>query len=53
MISPKAFLVAIAAITASTRSYADELSVLDGKLLPGDPNQPTYIDLKPEREQER
>jgi len=30
-----------------------ELSVLDGKLVPGDPNQPTYIDLKSEREQEK
>jgi hypothetical protein len=30
-----------------------ELSVVDGKLLPGDPYQPTYIDLKPEPEQER
>jgi hypothetical protein len=30
-----------------------ELSVRDGKLIPGDPNQPTYIDLKPVREEER
>ena len=30
-----------------------ELTVVDGKLVPGDPNQPTYIDLKPEREQEK
>jgi hypothetical protein len=30
-----------------------ELSVADGKLLPGDPAQPTYIDLQPEREEER
>jgi hypothetical protein len=30
-----------------------ELSVIDGKLVPGDPAQPTYIDLKPEREQEK
>ena len=29
-----------------------ELSVTDGKLLPGDPALPTYIDLKPEREPE-
>jgi hypothetical protein len=40
MISSRALLFAIA-------------RVVDGKLLPGDPNQPTYIDLKPEREQER
>jgi hypothetical protein len=30
-----------------------ELSVNDGQLIPGDPNQPTYIDLKPVREEER
>ncbi len=30
-----------------------ELSVKQGKLLPGDPDQPTYIDLKPVREEER
>jgi hypothetical protein len=30
-----------------------ELSVADGKLLAGDPDRPTYIDLKPEREAER
>ena len=30
-----------------------ELSVVDGKLIPGDPEQPTYIDLKPERELEK
>ena len=30
-----------------------ELSVSGGKLLPGDPAQPTHIDLKPEREAER
>jgi hypothetical protein len=30
-----------------------ELSVVDGRLLPGDPEKPTYIDLKPEREAER
>ena len=30
-----------------------ELSVSGGKLLPGDPAAPTYIDLKPEREAER
>jgi hypothetical protein len=30
-----------------------ELSVVDGKLVPGDPAQPTYIDLKPEREPEK
>ncbi len=30
-----------------------ELTVVDGKLTPGDPNRPTYLDLKSEREQER
>ena len=30
-----------------------ELSVVDGKLIAGDPSQPTYIDLKPEREVEK
>jgi hypothetical protein len=30
-----------------------ELTVVDGKLVPGDPAQPTYIDLKPEREPEK
>lgn len=30
-----------------------ELSVVDGKLIPGDPAQPTLIDLKPVREEER
>ncbi len=30
-----------------------ELSVTDGKLLPGDPAQPTLIDLQPVREEER
>jgi hypothetical protein len=30
-----------------------ELRVADGKLIPGDPNQPTYIDLKPVREEEK
>ncbi len=30
-----------------------ELSVADGRLLPGDPDRPTYIDLKPVREDER
>jgi hypothetical protein len=30
-----------------------ELSVIDGKLLPGDPDQPTYIDLQPVREVEK
>lgn len=29
-----------------------ELSVVDGKLVAGDPTRPTYIDLKLEREQE-
>ena len=29
-----------------------ELSIVEGKLVAGDPTQPTYIDLKPEREQE-
>lgn len=30
-----------------------ELSVVDGKLIAGDPAQPTYIDLKSEREEEK
>ena len=30
-----------------------ELSVIDGKLIAGDPDRPTYIDLKPVREEER
>jgi hypothetical protein len=30
-----------------------ELSVTDGKLLPGEPEKPTYIDLKPVRESEK
>jgi len=30
-----------------------ELSVVNGRLVPGDPAQPTTIDLKPEREQEK
>jgi hypothetical protein len=30
-----------------------ELVMADGKLTPGDPSQPTFIDLKSEREQER
>jgi hypothetical protein len=30
-----------------------ELEVRDGTLLAGDPAQPTYIDLKPEREREK
>ncbi len=30
-----------------------ELSVVDGKLLPGNPDEPTYIDLKFERELEK
>jgi hypothetical protein len=30
-----------------------ELRVADGKLIPGDPKQPTYLDLKPEREEEK
>jgi hypothetical protein len=29
-----------------------ELSVADGKLLPGNPDEPTYIDLKSAREEE-
>jgi hypothetical protein len=29
-----------------------ELSVVDGKLIFGDPGRPTFIDLKPEREAE-
>jgi len=32
---------------------AVELSVADGKLLHGDPNEPTYIDLQPAREEEK
>ena len=30
-----------------------ELTVQDGKLVSGDPTQPTYIALKPERESEK
>ncbi len=30
-----------------------ELYVMNGKLIAGDPNRPTYIDLKPVREEER
>lgn len=30
-----------------------ELAVLDGQLVPGDPSQPTYMDLKAEREEEK
>jgi hypothetical protein len=30
-----------------------ELSLVDGKLVAFDPAEPTYIDLKPEREEER
>jgi len=30
-----------------------ELSVRDGKLIPGDPNQPTYMDLRSTREEEK
>jgi hypothetical protein len=30
-----------------------ELSVADGRLIPGDPAQPTYLDLKPGREPEK
>lgn len=30
-----------------------ELSVINGTLAPGDPAQPTYINLRPEREQEK
>jgi hypothetical protein len=30
-----------------------ELSVIDGKLIAGDPHLPTFIDLKPVREEER
>ena len=37
----------------STAINAVELSVTGGKLIPGDPDQPTYIDLKPVREEER
>jgi beta-xylosidase len=37
----------------STAINVVELSVSDGKLIAGDPNQPTCIDLKPIREEER
>ncbi|MGA2769525.1 MAG: hypothetical protein ABSG26_01790 [Bryobacteraceae bacterium] len=37
----------------TTAIHVVELSVIDGKLIPGDPNQPTYIDLKPVREEGR
>jgi hypothetical protein len=30
-----------------------ELSVVEGKLIPGDFGRPTYIDLKPVREEEK
>ena len=30
-----------------------ELRVADGKLIPGDPKTPTYLDLKPVREEEK
>lgn len=30
-----------------------ELTVVGGKLTPGDPDQPTYVDLKPVREEEK
>lgn len=36
-----------------TAIQAVELSVIEGKLVSGDPAQPTYIDLKPEREAEK
>ena len=37
----------------STAINVVELSVVDGKLIPGDPNQPAYVDLKPVREEEK
>ncbi len=37
----------------STAINVVELSVVDGKLIPGDPDHPTYIDLKPVREAEK
>jgi hypothetical protein len=37
----------------TTAINVTELRVENGKLLPGDPNQPTYIELKNEREEER
>jgi hypothetical protein len=33
--------------------YVVELRVANGKLVPDAPDQPTYIDLQPEREQEK
>jgi hypothetical protein len=30
-----------------------ELSIINGQLRPGDPTQPTYLDLKFEREEEK
>ena len=37
----------------STAIDVIELSVVDGKLIPGDPDRPTFIDLKPVREEEK
>ena len=37
----------------STAINVVELSVTDGKLIPADPEKPTYIDLKPVREVEK
>jgi len=37
----------------STAINVVELSVVDSKLIPGDPGQPAFIDLKPERELEK
>jgi hypothetical protein len=37
----------------STAINVVELFVVDGKLLPGDPDKPTRIDLKSVREQEK
>jgi hypothetical protein len=37
----------------STAINVVELFVVDGKLIAGDPDQPTYIDLKPAREAEK
>jgi hypothetical protein len=42
-----------AARTRATAINVVELSVTEGKLLPGDRDQPTYIDLKSLREEER
>jgi hypothetical protein len=36
-----------------TATNVVELSVTDGKLLPGNPDEPTFIDLKSAREEEK